>query len=83
MLKLDWISDIRSQGCTGLQSLIICLDHEGAYIVAQSGSAVMQGRVRLRDAMKCISEAVLQSYDACQIESLTCKLLNNIRSVCC
>ena len=33
-----------------------CLDREGTYIVAQS--AVMQGCVWLRDAMKCISEAV-------------------------
>jgi len=72
MLKLDWISDTRSQGCTSLQSLITCLDHEGACIVAQSRPAVMQGRVRLRDAMKCISEAVLQSYDACLIELASC-----------
>jgi len=45
-----WISDAHSQGCTDLQSLTTRMDH--ADIVAQY--AVMQGCVRLRDALKCI-----------------------------
>ena len=52
---LDWISDTHSQECTDQQSLMLCLDHGD--IVAQY--AVQQGCVRLRDALKCISEAIV------------------------
>ncbi len=51
---IDRISDTRSQRCTDLQSLVTCLDHGD--IVVQY--AVMQGCVRLRGALKCISEAI-------------------------
>ena len=46
---VDWISDTRSQGYTGLQSLVKCLDHSVRYSVQSS-----KGCVRLRDALKCI-----------------------------
>ncbi len=45
---------LRPQGCTDLQSLITCLGHGDT--VAKY--AVMQVRVRLRNALKCISEAI-------------------------
>ncbi len=55
MLSLvDWISDTRSQEFTDLQSLMTCLDHGD--IVAPR--AVMQNCVRLRKALRCISEAI-------------------------
>ncbi len=63
---INWISDTRSQGCTDLQSLITCLDHED--IMAQY--AVMQGCVRLRDATE------LHLY--LEVTAETCTLILNL-----
>jgi len=78
---IDWISDTHSQGCRDLQSLITCLDHGD--IAAHY--AVMQGRVRLRDALKCISEAIFtvmvsRTADLKAAEQYSERLLLTIRS---
>ena len=53
---IDRISDAYSQRCIDVQRLVKSLDH-GDIVSIQY--AVKQGRVRLRDAMKCILEAAV------------------------
>ena len=58
---IDWISDTLSQGYTNLQSLVKCLDHRG---IAWIQYAVKQGCVRLCNALKCFSEAIVTDKES-------------------
>jgi len=60
---IDWTSDTRSQGYTNLQSLVKRLDHRD--IASDTACRVKQGCYRLRDALKCISEATTKVTDVC------------------
>jgi hypothetical protein len=71
---ISWISYTRSQRCTDLQSLVVCLAHGDSMVQC----AVIQGCVGLRDALKCISEAL---FTVMISTTWNQKLLSNICTV--
>ncbi len=60
VLWIDKISDTCSQGYTDLQTLVKCLDHRDVVLdMACSQKKVVLGCAMHRNALECISEAIL------------------------